>query len=69
MIKLILSHLLKSNDEHDLIKYIAVLGSIQGLILAGIQNTPFKEFAIGLGILLGGLGAALGIQQATRKEE
>lgn len=74
-IKKIIKQLFTETDNQTFcpVRLLAMVGSVQflGLTLAGyIQHGTFdgKDFAVGLGALLGGVGLALGMKKDTPKE-
>lgn len=64
----------KDNQTHDIVRWIAALGSLQGLGLSiydvVVHHNPFdiQQFGIGLGAMLAGVGAALGFKKDTEPQ-
>jgi len=62
-----------TGNEHNIVKYTAMWYTIQASIMEMVSfyktgEFHFEEFARGAAEMLVTLGAALGIQQATKKD-
>lgn len=59
------------NETHDIVRWVAGLGSLHGLFLAGwdvvVQHAHFdiQAFGVGFGAMLAGVGAALKLKENT----
>lgn len=64
----------KDNETYDFIRVAAILGVIQGLgltlytVVCQQQHFNLEQFGVGLGAMLGGAGAGIGLKSNTEPD-